>query len=257
MKSPFPGMNPYLEGYLWPDVHNRLANVISEMLAPQIMPKYITRLNLYSVLDTQSEEDVGIFYPDVEVSKRKVQEPEVAYADTLTPVTVSVPAMPAIEVKIPVIEIRERADNKLITVIEILSPVNKRPPGLTPYREKRQQLHEAGVHLLEIDLLRRGTRPLHSRKLPESHYMVFLTRGHKNKTDVWAFDIKKLLPVVPVPLKAPDADAVLNLQKVLEAIFERAMYQLSLDYQQEPPPPEFSAAEQKWMQERIQAFEVE
>jgi hypothetical protein len=30
MPSPFPGMDPYLESYLWPDVHQRLATKISK-----------------------------------------------------------------------------------------------------------------------------------------------------------------------------------------------------------------------------------
>ncbi len=256
MKSPFPGMNPYLEGHLWPDVHQALAYETRAMLAPQITPKYVTRLNLYAVIDTNPEDDLGIFYPDVEVSKRKVQEPEAAYADTLTPVTTSVSTSPEFEVKIPVVEIRERNGDQLITVIEILSPVNKRPPGLKPYRKKRRQLHQSGIHLLEIDLLRRGSRALLSEHLPQSHYMVTLTRGNKNKTDIWAFGIKDQLPVVPVPLKTPDKDVVLNLQKAMATIFERALYQLSLNYEKEPPPPEFSKEKQQWMQKQIQQFDT-
>lgn len=257
MKSPFPGMNPYLEGHLWPDVHNRLANMTSELIAPQITPKYVTRLNLYAVIDINPEDDLGIFYPDVEVSKRKVQEPEATYADTLTPVTTSVSTSPEFEVKIPVVEIRERNGDQLITVIEILSPVNKRPPSLKPYRKKRRQLHQSGIHLLEIDLLRRGSRALLSEHLPQSHYMVTLTRGNKNKTDIWAFGIKDQLPVVPVPIKTPDKDVVLNLQKAMATIFERALYQLSLNYEKEPPPPEFSKEEEQWIQEQIQQFDTD
>ncbi|WP_373551137.1 DUF4058 family protein [Haliscomenobacter sp.] len=79
MKSPFPGMDPYLEGYLWPDVHNRMAAVISEFLAPQIAPKYVARLELYTVADSVPETEVGIIYPDVEILKRNLlRESEVA-----------------------------------------------------------------------------------------------------------------------------------------------------------------------------------
>lgn len=204
-------------------------------------------------MDIEPDEDVGIMYPNVEVSKRKniVHEPEVVYTDVLTPATMTVPAISEIEVPIPFIEIREREGNKLITVIEILSPVNKRAPGLEPYREKRQRLHDAGVHLLEIDLLRRGTRPFTWPTLPKAHYMVMLIRAGVKKTEIWTVDIKEPLPVVPVPLKAPDKDAVLNLGKALQTAYERGEYNLSIDYQKEPPPPEFSDEDKNWMRELV------
>ena len=51
------------------------------------------------------------------------------------------------------------------------------------------------------------------------------------------------LPVVPVPLAAPDPDVPLDLQGALAAIYDEAAYELSLDYDQPPPPPELSADE--------------
>jgi hypothetical protein len=60
-------MDPYLEGYLWPDVHQRLAAEISRQLTPLIRPRYVARLAVYVVEDTAPEVDLGIFYPDVEV----------------------------------------------------------------------------------------------------------------------------------------------------------------------------------------------
>lgn len=156
-------MDPYLEGYLWPDVHQRLAAVICELLAPQISPAYVARMSLYTVADTSPEEDVGILYPDVEVLRRKAEEPAEEYTTAsskpVTPATITIPATQTVEVRIPVVEIRDRKHNQLITAIEIISPVNKRKPGLQPYIENRERLHQSGVHLLEIDLIRRGQRP--------------------------------------------------------------------------------------------------
>ena len=181
MKSPFPGMDPYLEGYLWPDVHNSLAVVFKELIAPQIRPKYVARIELYTVQDDTPDEDVGIMYPDVELLKRTniVSEPMPTYGNVLTPtpITVSIPSTKKIEVRIPVVEIRDRDNNQLITAIEILSPVNKRKPGLEPYRDKRDRLHQAGVHLLEIDLLRRGERVFAHPYMPKAHYIFTLVRG--------------------------------------------------------------------------------
>ncbi len=256
MTSPFPGMDPYLEGYLWPDVHNRLANVVAELLAPQISPKYVARIELYTVSDTLPQEEIGIMYPDVEVLKNntKTQEPPLSYPshhDKLSPITISLPEIQAIEVRIPVVEIKDRGNNQLITAIEILSPVNKRTPGLIPYRQKRQTLHSIGVHILEIDLLRRGTRPFNHPLLPDQHYIVSLLRAEGAETDIWGFDVQDLLPVVPVPLLADDPDAMLDLGEAMNIIYKRSLYHLSIDYSNLPPNPPFTEKELDWMRKEI------
>ena len=64
MTSSFPGMDPFLEGYLWPDVHHDLASAIRQLIAPLIAPKYVARMNIYTVEDTSPEEDINIIYPD-------------------------------------------------------------------------------------------------------------------------------------------------------------------------------------------------
>lgn len=63
MPSPFPGMDPYLEGYLWPDVHSALASKIRQQLTPLLRPKYIARLEVYLVDDPFPEGDMGIKNP--------------------------------------------------------------------------------------------------------------------------------------------------------------------------------------------------
>lgn len=255
MKSPFPGMDPFLEGYLWPDVHNHLAAVVSELLAPQIAPKYVSRLNTYTVQDTSPETEIGIMYPDVGVLRRNnlLKEPEVAYGSRslITEPTVIIPDNKAIQVNIPVIEIRDVAKNRLITAIEIFSPVNKRKPGLEVYQEKRMDLHRSGVHLLEIDLLRRGTRPFVHPRLPQSDYLVMLLRAGTRRTEAWAFNVNEVLPVLPVPLVEPDADVKLDLKYALDIIYERSLYHLSIDYKKDPPPPDFNPEMQEWIHEVI------
>ena len=75
MPSPFPGMDPYLEGYLWPDVHSALAHNIRQQLAPQIQPKYVARLEISVIEDHSPEAEIGIMYPDVEVIKVRSSSP--------------------------------------------------------------------------------------------------------------------------------------------------------------------------------------
>jgi hypothetical protein len=259
MKSPFPGMDPFLEGHLWPDAHNSLAHLIKTQLAPRVSPNYLVQINTYTVEDTSPEEDVGVMYPEVEVLGKGtlLREPEVAYGKeklAITPATLVIPATSKIEVRIPEVEIRDRKNNRLITAIEILSPVNKRKPGLELYREKRQRLHEAKVHLVEIDLLRRGQRPFKHPYLPVSHYFVNLVRAGSWKTEVWAIDVKDMLPVLPVPLKAPDEDTFLDLRKAMQDLYEQSLYHLAINYRETPPPPVFSNEDKVWMEKLLVNF---
>ncbi|MEJ5250169.1 MAG: DUF4058 family protein, partial [Caldilinea sp.] len=102
--------------------------------------------------DTAPETKLGILYPDVEVvHSRTVRERSPSYAAGASPFTPSIlaPAPAPIPVRVPEIEIRDANANRLVTTIEILSPVNKREPGLSLYRRKRRRLQRAGVHLIE------------------------------------------------------------------------------------------------------------
>lgn len=258
MPSPFPGMDPYLEGYLWSDVHNALANKIRQMLVPLLRPRYTARLEVYLVEDTSPESEIGILYPDVEVLQ--VQPTEASRqtgsasqgATATTPALLTLPLLLPVEVRIPTIEIRDTAQNRLISCIEILSPVNKREPGLSEYRRKRQRLYQANVHLIEIDLLRRCARPYNHPRLPAVPYLVTLTRAHSGVVEVWAIALGDELPTLPVPLQAPDEAVPLDLGAALRAIYDEAAYDLSIDYRQPPPPPAFSELDMEWLRSQIE-----
>ncbi|NJN96142.1 MAG: DUF4058 family protein [Anaerolineales bacterium] len=257
MPSPFPGMDPYLEGYLWPDVHHRLATQISRQLAPQIQPNYVARLEISVIEDAAFTAEVGVMYPDVEVLKIKQASPPPptstggaavleAEAILTAPLTIPLP-----QVRLVSVEIRDVAQNQLVTSIEILSPVNKREPHLSQYRLKRLRLHEAGVHLLEIDLLRRGSRPWMHPRIPETPYLALLTRAEIPAVEVWPIRWQDNLPVLPVPLRHPDKDVLLDLAAALTAVYDEAYYHLSVDYSQEPPPPPLAEGETAWLREQI------
>lgn len=243
-------MNPWLEGYLWPDVHNGLARTIVELIAPKIAPKYVARIDVYTVDDALPDAEIGIMYPDIEIFQRysMASEPVVTYGEAvLTEPSISVPTTMSVLVRIPVIEIRDTAKNKLITAIEILSPVNKREPNLTDYQKKRTDLHRSGVHLLEIDLLRRGIRLFDHPSIAKSHYRISLLRANAHQTDVWTINIQDKLPNVPVPLLASEADVILDVTKALALLFERSLYYLPIDYATKPPPPSFEKTDLDWI----------
>src|SRR5262249_28826607 len=70
MPSPFPGMDPYLEGSLWTSVHSQLGAEIARQLAPKISPRYLaltTEQFILSMPDTVAVAATSI-YPDVGVT---------------------------------------------------------------------------------------------------------------------------------------------------------------------------------------------
>lgn len=257
MPSPFPGMDPYLEGYLWPDLHDALAHKIRQALAPQIQPNYVARLNISMVEDESYEAEIGVMYPDVEVVKSRgdgAAEP-VPLAGSVAAPVVAPPAPLTItlpQVRLVSVEIRDVAENELVTSIEILSPINKREPHLTRYRQKRERFRRAPVHLLEIDLLRRGTRVWEVGGIPPSPYVIMLTRAAASEVEIWPLALTSELPILPVPLRVPDDDAVLDLQGVFGAIYDEAYYQLSVDYAADPPPPDLTDEQRDWVRQTLE-----
>ncbi len=245
MPSPFPGMDPYLEGYLWADVHNALASKMRQQLTPQLRPRYTARLEIYLVEDPTPEAEVGILYPDIEVLQRRDEIAPLPQRSGIatTPAPITLPVLEPVEVRIPSIEIRDTANNTLVTSIEILSPVNKREPGLSQYRQKRQKLYQSGVHLIELDLLRRGTRAYQHPRLADSSYVITLMRGQSRSADFWTLALCDRLPILPVPLRSPDPDVALDLSTALQEIYDEAAYDLSINYQELPPPPALSTAD--------------
>ena len=228
-------MDPYLEGALWPDVHHSLSYGIRRHIVPNLPERYTAHIEVAVLLDEQPEHEIGIMYPDVEILRQnKAQEPPGNYT---TPATLQLAEIKPVEVRVSSVTIRDARNQQLITTIEILSPVNKQGKGAEQYQRKRQELKDNDVHLLEIDLLRRGQRAVRSANLPKCDYLISLCRGQTEHTDLWLLQLKDELPVLPVPLKAPDNDLALPLGQILNQIYEEAGYNNSIDYQQPPPPP--------------------
>ncbi len=242
-------MDPYLESEWWSDVHHNLTAVIRRILAKKLPGEYYPTVERYSVLDSEPEEDIGIFYPDVSVYQEqisKLSEPQAPYGDieVLTPPSFT---FPGFEVNISWIAIRELENNRLITAIEILSPVKKRSPGQEPYLRKQKRQRENGIHFLEIDLLRRGNRSFKQSIRTNYHYCVNLSRGNQSSLDIWTMTVRDKLPVIPVPLRYPDKDVSLDLGQVFEVAYDDGGYGKRIRYSQPPPPPSFSAQDDLWM----------
>lgn len=265
MPSPFPGMDPYLEGAEWQDVHQRLGAQISKQLSPLIRPRYVARLAIATIPDFPYAQEIEGMYPDVEIFRSKptfsvsgnfpTGKGGVALLEP--PITLQ---MPTLRVRMVTVEIREIENNRLVTSIEVLSPVNKRKPGLSSFLEKRERLMCAGVHLLDIDLIRRGKHPVKLSNVvdPDSGenapYVVLLTRAKNDKLELWPIYLQEKLPVVAVPLRAPDDDVPLDLGLALSTIYDEAAYDLTIDYRQTPPPPAFDPETQLWIDTLLKEY---
>lgn len=252
MPSPFPGMDPYLEGALWTTAHFTLSAEIVRQLAPRLRPRYLVLPAERFVMEMP--ESVAITttdrYPDASVARTSavagtVQGTTVAAAP-LELATVIPTAIPHVT-----IEIRDTAHRQLVTAIEVLSPTNKRGEGRDEYLAKRRRLLLSTAHLLEIDLLRQGQRVPIQQPLPWATYFIFLSRVERRPlTEIWPLSLKNPLPVIPVPLLPGDQDVALDLQLVFTTTYDLLGYDLAFDYTQAPeiPLPKEDAA---WAEARL------
>ena len=166
----------------------------------------------------------------------------------LSPAQIRLPAMD-IE-RLAFVEVRDRRSRELVTVIELLSPSNKRPgPDREQYLAKRATILGAGVHFVEIDLLRVGS-PLPPADRPRSDYAVMVSRvDQRPVADYWPVDLRDRLPIIPVPLRPNDPEARIDLQDVLDRIYDAAGYE---DYiYTSRPDPELDDDDRDWAEALI------
>jgi Protein of unknown function (DUF4058) len=258
MKSPFPGMDPYLEQF-WPDIHASLIIYARDQIEEQLPGNLIARVEERVVLET--EEDPRAVYPDVKITERPGRGfPGGAVAGraaVIEPVIVEYPGEPATETFLNILA--AGPGQRLITVIEILSLANKLAgPGQLQYRRKQGELADAGVSLVEIDLLRKGRRVLNvpSALVParaRTTYQACVRRGwRRRQCEVYPVPLRGPLPAIPIPLRQKDEDIQLNLQAVLEQAYRKGRYFLTINYT-EPPDPPLTAGDAKWGRALVKA----
>jgi Protein of unknown function (DUF4058) len=258
MEPPFPGMDPYLEApSLWPDVHNRLAFAICDQLQPQIGPRYIAAIVPYATFETIDIAPARKIVPDIGILERD----SLAFSPSVGVVIADAPLTTTIALDFPTryasIEIRAVGDETLVTAIEILSPVNKRPgaEGADAYERKRREIFRSEAHLIEIDLLRAGKRPTFRTTLPDYPYFIFLSRSERRPViDIWPLPLADAIPAVPVPLLRPDPDARLELGAALRYAYASARYDLRIDYRVAPSLPDLVDADAVWLDERLHTY---
>lgn len=239
MPSPFPGMNPYLEQTdTWQDFHERFIVHAAAVIGAQVRAICIVRINQHVHLrEPAAEERLAAIDQDVRLGGGT----GTAERDARLPVDVERQSF---------VEVRGREDRQLVAVIELLSPANKKPgPDREQYLAKRRQLLASSAHLIEIDLLRGGPR-LPLEDLPDCDYYAIVSRAEERpRVGVWPIRLRDPLPAIPVPLRPPDPDARLDLQKVLRDVYDAANY-ADYVYAGSPQPP-LHPQDAAWAREMI------
>lgn len=231
-------MDPYLEHpALWPDIHNSLIAAIRDTLAPALRPRYYVALERRAYL-LKPDDVVFVGRPDIAVIPHKVSQ-------KLS--TLPLAEGGVLEVDVPMndevgenfLEVHEVASGRLVTVLELLSPVNKlHGKGRENYEAKRDDVFKPRTNLVEVDLLRAGEPMSVIGKPVRSDYRILVSRGSRRPhAQLYAFNLRQPIPPFPLPLLPGDDEPLVELGKVFHDLYDRASFDLRLDYAQPPVPP--------------------
>lgn len=260
MPSLFPGVDPYLENpALWPNVRGRLIVAIADALSPLLLPNYQPIIE-ESVYKTNTSGSVMVGVPDVAIQQtgRNEERPSmpfesaVALAEPMaSPVVVELPMPKTFRQRF--IEIRNTANQEVVTVIEVLSPANKRGEGRVRYMQKRDQLLESQANLVEIDLLHKGDAlPMVGGDI-FSHYRIVVSKAaNRPQALLYPFNLAQPLPEVSIPLRSHDQEPVISFQALLSQVYDRSGYAYSINYA-EPPDPKWDKSVMVWIGQKIEA----
>jgi hypothetical protein len=181
-------------------------------------------------------------------AKRTRAEPTFAATEPLI-----VPTLMDEEVEEAFLKIIDVESEALVTLIEVLSPSNKirGSRGRVSFMAKRHEIMNSDVHWVELDLLRGGVPSVTSPPLRPSDYRILVSRAdQRTRTRYWPVRVRQALPVIGIPLRGKDADVRLDLQAVFRTVYDRAAYDMSLDYRKDPLPP-LEAGDAKWARELL------
>ena len=205
MPSPFPGMDPYLEDeVLWPLFQHQLVASLYQILLPGLVDRYRARINQRTYV---TEEPLF-----TSIIRQERQE--------------------------EYIELRQRTDGRLVTLIDMPSPINKTlTQGRAAYLDTRRMARSQNASIVEIDLILQGTPLLdYSREgLPEWDFAVTVTRcTQPERYEIYTSTLAKRLPRFKVPLSPDDRDTVLDLQATFARAFDQSNFAGKIDYKQDP-----------------------
>jgi len=254
MKSPFPGMDPYLEKY-WGDVHTRLIILCCNQLQRQL-PVGLRASVEETVRIDDAESDSKTYVPDVSVSARDPWAAELPGSGSALAVAepVIIPADAFTDRHIEIVS--TTSGHRICTVIEVLSPSNKvGEQGRSRYLQKRDDYIRSGTNVVEIDLLRSGpflpiTPEIPIAPVPRKTYFARVYRASWPQWEIYPIGLRDRLPAFRIPLRRSDLDVVLDLQGAIEAAYEEGAYERAVDYSGPLAPP-LEADDAQWVNELV------
>ncbi|MFM9963169.1 MAG: DUF4058 family protein [Planctomycetaceae bacterium] len=268
MPSPFPGMDPYLENpHLWPDVHHSLAGQIRDQLNHVLPGEFFAQMEQrmeVGILDDEEDEDVSRYIPDVSINAAAWSDRGESVAVIEQPRAIISPSEEwDVDVKMHkhlFVEVREASgQHRLVTLIEIVSPSNKRGKDRKAFIDKQNEVIANDASLVEIDLLRTGRRILPSEEIEQrlkrrkirADYLVLIGRAwdrtpSRQHYQLFPFTLRDTLPVIPIPLREDDAEPTLDLQFLLQRVYDGGPYRRGAVNYSQPPDPPLTEAESTW-----------
>ena len=259
MPSPFPGMDPYLEAF-WRDIHASLLVHCRDQINERLPADLVARAEQGVALNYATNESARTVWPDVALTEEApgTRVPLGSGAVVATPsrlATVAESLVVDVEPLERHVEIRDPQD-RVVTVIEFLSPTNKQPGfGQESYRRKQADYLAAGVNLLEVDLLRLGTYTLAApaSAVPPTWRKPYLACVRRaalpREARLFHLPLQEPIKALPIPLRPTDNVVLLELQPVLTQCYSRGRYD-RIDYSRPPEPP-FGAEDAVWAAERL------
>jgi hypothetical protein len=219
MPSPFPGMDPYLEDdAYWPVFHHQMVMCLYQNLLPGLVDRYRARACQRHYVTEQA-----LF---TSVMREEHHE--------------------------DYIEIRQKSDGRLVTLIDLVSPSNKlSQQGRSAYLDKRREGRSANANLVEIDLVLQGQPTLeYSRDgLPDWDYAVTVTRSTQpERYEIYTATLQKRLPRFRLPLASDDRDTVIDLYTVFTRCYEQGGFASKIDYRRDPTTA-LSDEDRRWLHE--------
>ncbi len=251
MKSPFPGMDPYLEAR-WSNVHVLLVSAIAALLKPALPPGLQARPEEEVRIETIAGERMRGFRPDIAVIESGKLVTAAARsqgsAAVVEPIQIRFHRGPVVLRNIEVVDTRDH--NRVVTVIEVLSPWNKLPGQLNrDYVRKLKSIEQGGASWVEIDLLRSSRSHLMVTwsDLPaerRTNYLALTYDATSMNLLGYPISLRQRLPEILVPLREGDSPVPLNLDAAFERVFADGPFD-DIDYSVPPEPP-LAPADAEW-----------
>jgi hypothetical protein len=259
MPSPFSGMDPYVEPR-WSNVHvlmmGALAAGLKRVLPPGLQARPEESVRIQSLAGDRLRDyrpDVALV--DVAVITTPPARPAAVAGVTARPIELAVHREPIVTRNIEIVDLQ--AADRVVTVIEVLSPRNTRSGPLNDdYRDKLGDYEAAGANWVELDLLRSSRRHLAVTwdDLPPGErrdYLAVVFRAATARLSAYPFGVRDLLPTIAIPLRRGDADVPLDLQAAFDRVYDEGPFD-DIDYHRPPVPP-LSDADAAWAAERLAA----